>query len=284
MYIKGYNKFSAGIKITIIFIPVFILIPLPAFSSDYNHSPGSRTAAMGYAAVAIGDIWSVYHNQAGLASITSWQAGIHHENRFLLPELGLQAFALAIPAVPGTIGLSYTYFGFSQYNEGKVGLAFGRYLGERISAGVQINYLYTHVAGHYGETGSLAVEGGVTVEAIEGVFVALHIYNPGEFRINKTGEPSTFSAIRFGVAGYAGEKVLVSAEAEKQTGYKTVFKAGLEVGCKSPFFLRAGIRTYPVQSTFGIGYIFGNISADMAFTHHRQLGLTPHISIIYTFR
>ncbi|MFP4365815.1 MAG: hypothetical protein ACLFQA_01865 [Bacteroidales bacterium] len=260
------------------------MIPLPAFSSDYNHSPGSRTAAMGNAAVAIGDIWSVYHNQAGLASITSWQAGIHHENRFLLPELGLQAFALAIPAVPGTIGLSYTFFGFSQYNEGKVGLAFGRYLGERISAGVQINYLYTHVAGHYGETGSLAVEGGVTVEAIEGVFVALHIYNPKEFRINKTGEPSTFSAIRFGVAGSAGENVLVSAEAEKQTGYKTVFKAGMEVGCKAPFFLRTGIRTYPVQSTFGIGYIFGNISADMAFAHHRHLGLTPHISIIYTFR
>lgn len=239
---------------------------------------------MGNAAVAIGDIWSVYHNQAGLASITSWQAGIHHENKFFLPELGLQAFALAIPALPGTIGLSYTFFGFSQYNEGKVGLAFGRFFGEKISAGVQINYLYTHVAGHYGETGSLAVEGGVIAEAIEGIFVAIHIFNPGEFRIKSKDGPATLSALRLGVTGYAGEKVLVSAEAEKQTGHKMVLKAGLEAGCKGPFFLRAGIISYPVQSTFGFGYIFGNISADMAFTHHRQLGLTPHISLSYTFR
>ena len=273
----------AGINIILILFPVFYFFPASELSANENFPLGSRAAAMGNAAVAVSDIWSVHHNQAGLASLFALQAGFHHENKFMVPEFGLQALALAIPARPGTIGLSYTYFGFSKYNESKIGLAFGRKFSERISAGVQVNYLYTYIADDFGDTGNITVEGGFIVQPVEGLFVAVHVYNPTRTMIRTYYDEPVPTILRFGLAGYLGDRILAAVETEKEIDHEPVFKAGLEVGVVGSLYLRTGIISSPVQGSFGLGYIFGGLSADIAFTNHRLLGFTPHFSISYMF-
>lgn len=280
---KGYTICFTGKRVTLIFLPVFILLLNRPLSANENYPLGSRAAAMGNAAVALSDIWSVHHNQAGLASIFAIRAGFHSENKFMVPEFGLQAFALAIPTKPGTLGVSYTYFGFSKYNESKLGLAFGRMFGERISAGIQINYIYTYIAEDYGDTGSLTVEGGFIAQPADGLFIAAHVYNPIGTEIKTYYDEPVPTILSFGLAGYLSERLLIAAEAEKELDHRVVFKAGLEMSFLGSLYLRTGLSSRPVQSSFGIGYVFGKLAADLAFTNHQVLGFTPHLSVSYTF-
>jgi len=50
------------------------------------------------------------------------------------------------------------------------------------------------------------------------------------------------------------------------------------------FFIRAGISTNPVQNSFGIGYVHNRLKADIAFSTHQLLGITPHFTVIYEFK
>ncbi len=280
---KLYTDCFPGMKAIKPLIPVFLFLLALAVTANDNYPLGSRAASMSNAAVAVSDIWSVHHNQAGLGSISALQIGFHHENKFMMPEFGLQALALAVPSKPGTIGLSYTYFGFSKYNESKLGLAFGRMFGERISAGIQVNYLYTYIADDYGDTGNLTVEGGTIVQPVDGLFIGAHIYNPTRTKIKTYYDEPVPTILRFGIAGYLSERILAAVEAEKEIDHKALFKAGLEINVLESLYLRTGITSVPVQTSFGIGYVLGRLVADLAFTNHQVLGFTPHFTISYIF-
>lgn len=284
MYRMIHTACFAGKRILWVFFPFLFLFCHHSLNANDNYPLGSRAAAMGNAAVAINDIWSVHHNQAGLGYLSALQAGFHHENKFLVPEFGLQALALAVPTRPGTIGFSYSYFGFSKYNESKLGLAFGRMFGNRLAAGIQVNYLYTYIAEDYGNAGNITVEGGLVAEPVSGLFIAAHVYNPTGTDIKTYYDEPVPTVFRIGLAGYLGERILAGLEAEKEMERRTVFKAGAEMGVIESLYLRAGIASDPFHSSFGLGYIFGGIIADIAFTRHQVLGFTPHFTISYIFR
>ena len=122
----------------IINISLCIVLCFSAFAlfagSDIQTPTGGRGNGMGNASVALNDFWSLQNNQAGLANFQSIAASFYYQNRFLLSELGLKSFGFTLPTRTGVFGLSYQNFGYSQYNETKVGLAFGKSFGERFSA------------------------------------------------------------------------------------------------------------------------------------------------------
>ena len=123
-----------------------VLFSQSIFAAGDNYGLGARSGGMANASVTFSDIWSIHHNQAGLANIESITTGIYYQNRFGLNELGVQGFAFALPiqeVSKGVIGVSVTYFGYSQYNDSKIGLAYGKQLGDKYSVGIQLDYLQT---------------------------------------------------------------------------------------------------------------------------------------------
>ena len=94
---------------------------------------GARAASMGNASVSSTDIWSIFNNPAGMAKQSVFSAGVNYENRYLMKELGLKSAALLVPSRFGVLGLSFNQFGYSLYNENKIGLAYARSFGEIIS-------------------------------------------------------------------------------------------------------------------------------------------------------
>src|SRR3954469_20842986 len=93
------------------------------FAGGGNIPVGARSSAVANASVCYTDLWSAFNNQAGLASIRKFTGGIYFENRFGMSELGIKSFAFGIPAgESAAIALSGTYFGYSLYNEKKIGL------------------------------------------------------------------------------------------------------------------------------------------------------------------
>lgn len=259
-------------------------IHITCLRGNENHPAGSSAAAMGNAAIVSTGFWSSFHNQAGLASLENLAFGIHHENRFGLPEFGLQAFGVAVPTKPGTLGFNISYFGFSKYNEVKAGLSFGRYLSEIFAVGIQLNYLHTHISNLYGNTSTLTVEAGFIAEPVPGFFVGAHIYNPTRAKIKTFYNQPVPTILRFGIGYHFGDRAILNIETEKDLDKKVMMKGGAEIKVLEGFVIRTGIAGSPVQSSFGLGYVFKNLVADLAFSNHQILGLTPHFSLTYSLR
>ena len=84
-------------------------------------------------------------------------AGVYGERRFMLDELSLYQLAIAVPTNSGNFGVKAGYFGFSDYNESQMGLAYARKLGSKVDIGVQFNYNGIQVSG-YGNSSAINFE------------------------------------------------------------------------------------------------------------------------------
>jgi len=263
-----------------------------AYAGGDNHSLSARSAAMGGAGVTLSDLWSVHNNQAGLAGIEYITSGIYYENRFGLKELSVKAGALAIP-LPGAgknvLGLSMSYYGYSSYNDSKIGLAYGKKLGDKYSLGIQLDYLQTNIANNYGNHSAFAAEVGFQAELLDNLNMGVHIFNPTRTKMldyNIQDEERTEyipTIMRFGLSYSFSDKVLITAETEKDVYFRQIFKAGVEYRPMEILYLRGGIASDPIYNTFGFGLNLKNFILDFAASKHQVLAYTTQISIAYVF-
>jgi hypothetical protein len=265
---------------------MFYTLALLAFSLSAagtdNYLSGARAAAMGQSGVALEDLWSVSHNQAGLASLTAPVAGCYFENRFLVSELALKSFAVALPVrSSGVLALHASQFGYSRYHESKAGLAFGRKLGERFSAGVQLDVLSVYIAEGYGTQTTFAVEGGFLAEPLDGLKIGVHVYNPTRARLAEYGDERLPVLFRAGASYKFSDKVLWCAEAEKDLEYAAVFRSGLEYHPSEPFYIRAGMASGPALVSMGFGFRLNHLVIDVASSYHDVLGFSPQFGLAY---
>lgn len=248
-----------------------------------NHPIGARSAAMGNASVALSDVWSLYHNQAGLAHLKKVETGFYYENRFLVPELSVKGIALAIPVKSGVFGATATHYGFSLYSETKAGLAYAQSFGEKISAGLQLNYLNTFIGEGYGNKTMVTAEFGFMAELADGLSIGAHIYNPSRAKVSEYANERVPTIMRLGLNYKLSEKALICAETIKDTNHKPGFRAGMEYQVVEQVFLRAGISTNPAMNTFGIGFNLKHVKIDFASSINSVLGYSPQIGLNYTF-
>ncbi len=253
-------------------------------SANDNYPFGGRAASMGNAAVTLYDLWAVSHNQAGLAGIENIMAGVYMENRFLIPELNFGAGAVAMPAAGGVWGLSFTHFGYSLYNENKVGFGYSRFFGERFSAGVQFNYHHLSIAEDYGNKHSVTVDLGMIYEIIDNLHIGFHLFNPTKSKVADYDNERIPTIIRGGFSYAFSDQVLFVFETEKDINHDPVYKAGIEYRVIDPLYLRAGVGTNPTSNSFGFGFEFGNFNIDLSSSYHYILGYSPQFSLIYEFK
>ena len=270
----------------------FAMIVNKVHAGGENYAIGARSAAMGNASVTLSDIWSIHHNQAGLAGIKEPVVGIHYENRFGLKELSLKAavFALPLPGAGGNvIGLSMTSFGYSSYNDMKIGLAYGKQFGDKYSVGLQLDYLQTSIGNDYGSKSSVAVEAGLQAEILEDLRVGVHIFNPTRTRMleytiqDKAVIERMPTIMRFGINYAFSDKVNVTLETEKDVFFKAIFKGGIEYHPIDLLYLRGGLSSDPVYNSFGFGLDMSGFRLDFAASKHQILGYTTQISLRYNF-
>jgi hypothetical protein len=259
---------------------VIYTLSCPSLLATGENFPfGTRPAAMANTYVMQSDIWSVYHNQAGLGFFNHTSLGFHHENKFVVDEFSLHALAFTLPINYGTLGLSYSYFGFEDYNVSKVGLAFGKSFGSNFAAGLQLNYHYIYIAGDYESQGKVSIEGGIQYKPSENISIGMHVFNPAHSKSSYFLSDTLTTSFKTGIGYTPGEKIFIGIEVEKHLDRELIVKSGLEYRIIESLYLRTGISTKPVTNTFGLGYKIGKISADVAFTRHQILGFTPHFSL-----
>lgn len=249
-----------------------------------NYTLGSKPAALGNAYSMQSGIWSVHHNQAGLGFYPHFAIGFHHENKYVVQESNLHALGLTYPVNAGTFGLSYSYFGFSGYNESKIGLAFGKQFGNGFAAGIQLNYHHHYREQDYGNRNAVSFEGGIQYKPIDNVVFGAHLFNPTRAKISPYDRDTIPTIFRTGVSVTPTDKSLILFQLEKDLVNKLKIQTGLQYLIMESLYLRAGVMTQPFTLTFGLGYEIGKLSADVAFTRHQVLGFTPHFSLQFQFR
>lgn len=250
-------------------------------AGNENWHLGARSAGMAHASVTLFDVWSTHHNQGGLGWLKTPSAGVYFENRFLLNELSQMGASVAVPVGPGAFGLSYSGFGWSLYKENKVGLAYGMQFNEKIAGGVQANYHSIRLPNNYGSATSVSVEAGIQARVTEELTIGVHLYNPTRTKLNDFNDERIPTIMRFGAGYQFSDKVLITAEAEKDIEFAGIVRAGLEYTPGDKLYLRGGIATNPGLISFGFGLKFDTFKADIASTYHQVLGFSPQISLSY---
>ena len=268
----------------------FLLLLSFIFNSNIllSQSPttqiGGRALGVSGASLTYKDVWAQYHNQAGLAYMKSMNCGLGYQNAFFVKELSTKSLTLALPVKPGVIGLNYYYFGYPKFNENKVGLAFSKLLGKRIALGIQLDYLYTHIDGEYGQKGIAAGEIGILAEPIDDLLIGAHVFNIWNSKISSIENEYLPTIFKLGASYLLYQKALLSIEAEKDLEMDIVFKTGLELELVDNFIFRAGISTNPTSYSFGLGYTYNSFELNIAFAKHPVLDYSPGLSVIYRFK
>jgi hypothetical protein len=266
-------------------LTAILFITFSVAAQKDNHPIGARSAALGNASVTLADFWSLHNNQAGLALYNQMAVGIYGENRFLIKELTQGAFGFVLPVKKaGVFAINYNYYGFKLYNESKLGLAYALMLGDRISAGVQLDYIRIAQAENYGNANIFTFEFGLRARIIKELVFGVHIYNPVNVKVSKYGTDRVPVIIKAGLSYSFSDKAVVAVETEKDINQKAQFKVGVEYHLVKPVYLRLGLGTNPFNNSFGIGLEFGNFQADISASRHQVLGFSPQVSMMYTFK
>ena len=269
-------------KIYSIILSLGITFSIQAGNEDFPI--GARSAGMGNASVSQSDVWSAHHNQAGLGFVRDISAGVYYENRFLLKELSIKGGVMALPVKGGTFGLCISNFGYSLYNENKYSLSFAKAFGNKLSAGIAMDYLTTKIAEGYGSRGVLAAEFGIQAKPLKGLTIGAHVFNPTRAKIADYNDERLPTIIRFGGDYSFSDKVTVAVETEKDIAKKAIFKAGIEYKPVKEFYLRAGVGTNPTLTSFGFGINLKNLKIDVSANYHQTLGISPQIGLTYSFK
>lgn len=267
-------------------IVLLAVLAAPVYSAGDNYPAGAHSAAMSGTAVMLRGFWPAWHNQAALGYCRNIIAGIHHENRFLVPELALSFAGLAVPTSSGTFGISWTRFGYTLYNENKFGLALGKSFHERFAAGLQFDYLSTHIADETGNAGTVAIEAGILAEPLNRLVIGVHVYNPTASAFRKLNRERSPVILRMGAGYHFDERLFFGLETEKELEIKKArFRCGMEYLFNDYIYIRTGLSVqYHVQHSFGLGLKWQDLQADLAFSFQQVLGYTPHLSLLYVIR
>ncbi len=228
------------------------------------------------------DVFSFSGNQAALGSLKQSAVGVFGERRFMLQENSLYNLAAAVKTQKGSFGLQINYGGFSDFNENKLGLAYGRSLGERVDLGIQFNYYSYRIPGYPGGS-AVNAEAGVMVHLTNKVSAGVHAYNPAGTTLNKTGNEKLASAYKMGVGYDVSKTFFTSIEFIKEENKPVNVIGGLQYQFAGQFFARGGFTSETGGGYAGAGLKFQRIRLDIAGNYHPQLGLSPGLLLIYNF-
>lgn len=261
-----------------------LLLSLWALSLNAQKIPsnlGAAESGMGGTGVASTDFWSGANNQAALGFNTQYGAGFYYENRFMTKELSLNALSLVVPTKRGSFSANLSYFGYSQYNEKKYGLAYGILLSKRLALGVQMDYLSTSIGNNYGSVGVFTFEVGLMAKISDELTLGAHVFNPIQAKLDDYNEEKIPPLMKIGLQWKLDKNFTAAFEAQSDINNAVVLRGGLEYRIKKILYTRIGISNNPTIFSFGVGLQMKSFRLDFSSSMHQTLGYSPQLSLVY---
>ena len=264
------------------FLLYLIFACYTAFCQAVRQPIAAKYIALGAYSLKHSDAFSFTQNQAALAQITNVELGVYGEKRFLLASTNMYTAVAVLPTHEGNFGLQLDYFGFKNFNESQIGLAYAKSLGSKMDLGIKINYYGFRIPA-YLNSSAVTFEIGAIAHLSEKVHAGIQMYNPVGGKLSKTDNEKLSSVYKFGAGYEASDKFYVSTEIIKQEDQPVSVDVGFQYNFEKQFFVRAGTSTETSNSYIGTGISWKNIRLDVTAGYHPQLGVTPGLMLIINF-
>jgi len=244
---------------------------------------GSRQAGMAYAAVALNDIWAYHNNPGMLGFLEESGAGVYYENRFFLKEFQYQGLVYAQPLKRGTISFGGQYSGFNLFSTSRAGVGYALALSERLSMGVQVNYMNVRQPSYYGTKHGVSGEFGLGVKVTSKWTFAMAINNLTRSNLADYQNERFETIFRAGTLYELSKRVIISTELEKDIAFPLRVKVGMEYHPAEPFYIRVGAAANATSLALGFGYVIKNMRIDIGSNYVQPLGFYTAASINFLF-
>ena len=261
-----------------------ILLAYQCFSWDLSGIAGARNNAMGNCSVSLSDFWSIQNNPAGMADYQCLSFGFSYENRFFMKELSFYNGAFVIPVKSGTLGLSFSRFGFDNFNENKLGLAYARAFGSYLKMGLKIDYLWFKFSDEYAKRRTATFELGIQSDITQDLCIGVYIFNPINIKLKTIHNERIPVVFRFGLSYKITKDFLATSEVEYNSDSNLDYRFGLEYNALQSFYIRAGVHTNPATANFGIGYTLNRIIIDVSANMNQYTGVSFQSSLIFKIK
>jgi hypothetical protein len=229
------------------------------------------------------DVFSFTANPASLAESKNVAAGVYGERRFLLNELNNFQATIGLPTLSGNFGLKAGYYGFEDYNETQLGVAYGRKLGNKVDIGAIFNYHGIRIAG-YGSSSAISFELGTVLHITDKLHAGLLVDNPVGGKFGKGRQERLPSLYTVGLGYDASSKFFISVAIEKEEYQPVNVNAGLQYKFLPQVLARAGISTATSSLWIGLGLTINSFRLDITTSYHSQLGITPGLLLLFNFK
>jgi hypothetical protein len=260
-----------------------LLITITTSGQHLRRPVPSNYTGLGAYSINNADVFSFTANQASLAQLKNASAGVYAERRFFLEELNSYTAAFGLPTQSGSFGLKMNYYGFSDYNETQIGLAYARKLGTKVDVGAQFNYNGIRIAG-YGNDAAVSFEIGTVLHLTDKLHAGVHVNNPVGGKFGKDQQEKIASVYTFAMGFEPSEKFFMSTEIVKEQDQPVNVNAGLQYKFLSRLLARAGISTTTSTTWIGIGLFLKSFRIDVTTSIHSQLGITPGVMLVFNFK
>ena len=251
------------------------------FAGNDDDILGARSFGLAGNSIQFQDLWSTENNPAGLGSLTTWGAGFSYQNQFLLDELATKSLVAAYPLNNAAFGLSFKQFGFSNYQENKLGFSYGQQLGKKLAMGVQLNYRSVQLSENYGSKNAFTGTIGLQAKITEELSLAAVVINPNHTKLADYDDERIPTVFKLGLGYTFSKKVQVLSELVKDIDFNPDIKFGIEYQPIEILYIRIGYSTSPSLSSFGFGLEFRQFTLDIASSFDSNLGFSPQVSLHY---
>ena len=267
----------------IFFIYFFLLIVNSVFSQSLRKPIAASYIGLGAYSIDHVDVFSVTSNQAALAQIKDPSAGVYGERRFLLAETNMYSAIIAMPTKEGSFAFQADYFGFKNYNESQLGIAYARSVGKNLDLGIKFNYYSFRIPG-FESPSTVNFEIGAIAHLTEKLNVGIHFYNPVGGRLSKTENDKLTSIYSFGLGYEVSDIFFISSEIVKQEDLPVNVNVAMQYNFAKQFFARFGIESQNGSPFAGAGVSWESFRLDVCASYHPQLGISPGLMLIMNFK
>ena len=188
-----------------------------------------------------------------------------------------------MPTQHGNFGFQADYFGYKNYNESQLGIAYARSLGAKLDLGIKFNYYSFRIPG-YQNSSAVNFEIGAIAHLTQKLNAGIHFYNPVGGNLSNTDNEKLGSIYKFGVGYEASDNFLISAEIVKQEDLPVNVNAGVQYNFAKQFFARLGIASENESPYAGAGVSWHNLRIDVCASYHPQLGISPGLMLIVNLK
>ena len=221
------------------------------------------------------DDWSSFHNPASLVQEHGWQLAAQYENRYFLSSLNTAMLQVAYCNKYVNVGIGYSFFGYSKYQEMIAGVTLARKFGI-FSLGLQANYLTLYCGDDLGYRGTFIPQVGATIDISPSLTIGVHCFNPfvQGLRVDEDMKRKVPAIYSVGM-DYCWQEVLhwsVQADYDVQTSWRIA--TGVEWQAIERLVVKVGAY-YQQQfvGCMGVAVTWDRLRLDANFELHPLLGV-----------